>query len=117
MPVKHVRDVKSDPISQCVDTSMQVLIGPDEAPNFLMRRIVMQPGGSMPRHTNTVEHEQYVLSGHARVGIGDEVHDAGPGTVLLIPAGTEHWYQHTGSDAYEFLCLIPRGNDVITIVE
>ncbi|OQY27140.1 MAG: cupin, partial [Anaerolineaceae bacterium 4572_5.1] len=32
--------------------SRQILISPEEAPNFAMRRFIMQPGGGMPNHTN-----------------------------------------------------------------
>ena len=39
-------------------TSMQILVGPEEAPHFAMRKFTMEPGGGMPRHTNLVEHER-----------------------------------------------------------
>src|SRR5262249_12076464 len=42
----------------------QVLLGPEDGmPHFAMRRFQMDTGGGMPLHTNTVEHEQYVLRG------------------------------------------------------
>ena len=71
MSVKHSKDVieVSNPTGKGV--SKQVLISPDEGPNFSMRKFIIQPGGSMPNHTNLVEHEQYVVSGHARIGIED----------------------------------------------
>ena len=58
------------PVAAGSGAETQVLIGPDQGPNFALRRFVMQPGGGMPRHTNAVEHEQYVLRGRARVSIG-----------------------------------------------
>src|SRR5574340_1204464 len=61
--VKHASQVAQETVGAGRDTTRQVLIGPDEAPNFALRRFIMQPGGGMPRHTNTVEHEQYVLRG------------------------------------------------------
>ena len=54
----------------------------DGVPNFAMRRFIMGEGGGMPRHTNTVEHEQFVLCGRAEVGIGDDVHQVEPGCVM-----------------------------------
>ena len=40
-------------------TQTQVLIGEkDGAPNFSLRRFIMGEGGGMPRHTNTVEHDE-----------------------------------------------------------
>jgi quercetin dioxygenase-like cupin family protein len=52
----------------------------------------MEPGGGMPDHTNTVEHEQYVLRGHASIGIGNEVFDVRARDVVFIPEGVPHWY-------------------------
>ena len=59
----------------------QVLLGPEDGmPNFAMRRFVMGEGGGMPLHTNTVEHEQYVLAGRARISIGDQLYDVAAGS-------------------------------------
>jgi quercetin dioxygenase-like cupin family protein len=98
------------------DASIQVLIGPDEGPNFAMRRFIMKPGGGMPAHTNTVEHEQYVLTGRARIGIGDTVHDVKEGDVVFIPAGVPHWYQVEGDETFEFLCMVPNKTDEVKIL-
>ena len=98
-------------------TKRAVLIGSDRAPNFAMRKFTMQPGGGMPKHTNTVEHEQYVLRGRARIGLGDEVVEVKEGDVLFIPAGLPHWYEAMGEEPFEFLCMVPNMEDKITIVE
>jgi quercetin dioxygenase-like cupin family protein len=100
--------VPAEPVANARATRRQVLIGPGEAPNFALRRFVMQPGGGMPRHTNTVEHEQYVLRGRARIGIGDEVLAVRAGDVLYIPAGTPHWYLAEGDEPFEFLSIVPN---------
>jgi quercetin dioxygenase-like cupin family protein len=117
MTVKHTKDVQAHIVKAGDLTSMQVLISAQEGPNFAMRRFVMQPGGGMPRHTNMVEHEQYVLKGHAMVGIGDEKHEVRTGDVLFIPEGVPHWYQNIGKGNFEFLCLIPNKTDVITLID
>ena len=98
-------------------TETQVLLGPEEGmPNFAMRRFIMGAGGGMPLHTNTVEHEQYVLTGSARVTIGDEVHRVGAGDVVFIPAGMPHDYTVVEAP-FEFLCMVPNKPDRIEIVE
>jgi len=117
MSIKRFDDVPLEPVAAGTGTSRQVLIGPDEAPNFAMRRFVMEPGGGMPAHTNSVEHEQYVLRGRARMGIGDTVHDVRAGDVVYVAAGTPHWYQVEGDEPFEFLCLVPNQPDTVTIVE
>ena len=115
--VTNVDEVPAEPVKAGTDTVRQVLIGPDDAPHFAMRRFVMQPGGGMPGHTNTVEHEQYVLRGRARIGIGDEVVEVHPGSVLFIPAGMPHWYHAEGEEPFEFLCVVPNQPDEIRILE
>jgi len=76
----------------------------------------MQKGGGMPRHTNTVEHEQYVLRGEATITIGEETHRVKAGDVVFIPAGAAHSYENMGDGAFEFLCIVPNEEDKITIV-
>ena len=114
---KHADDVPAEPVGAGSGTVQQVLISPDEGPNFAMRRFIMESGGGMPKHTNTVEHEQYVLRGHARIGIGDEVIEVKRDDVLFIPAGVPHWYESLGPEAFEFLCIVPNGPDEIRLVE
>ena len=117
MSVKHVDDFPAEPVGAGKGTERQVLIGPDQGPNFAMRRFIMQPGGGMPMHTNTVEHEQYVLRGRARVGIGGEVLEIKTGDVVYIPAGTPHFYEAQGDEPFEFLCVVPNAPDKIEIVD
>lgn len=114
--VLHADDVPRDVVGAGQGTVRQVLIGPDEAPNFALRRFIMEPGGGMPAHTNTVEHEQYVLRGRARIGIGDDVHHVRPGDAVFIPAGTPHWYAAEGDEPFEFLCVVPNAPDRIDLV-
>ena len=73
--------------------------------------------GGMPLHTNTVEHEQYVLRGKATVEIGDEVVNVTSGDVVYIPAGTPHSYHSTGEEPFEFLCVVPNKPDTIRVIE
>ncbi len=117
MPVKHSHEVESKNVAAGKDTTIQVLISSQEGPNFALRKFSMQKGGEMPRHTNTLEHEQYVLRGEATITIGDETHHVKTGDVVFIPDGVIHSYENTGEEPFEFLCIIPNKEDKITIVE
>jgi quercetin dioxygenase-like cupin family protein len=117
MSVKHVKDVPANEVKAGDLATMQVLISAQEGPHFAMRRFIMEPGGGMPEHTNTVEHEQYVLRGHANIGIGKEEYEVRAGDVVFIPLGVPHWYQNIGDENFEFLCLIPNLPDEIKLVE
>jgi quercetin dioxygenase-like cupin family protein len=96
--------------------SMKMLISPLEAENFAMRQFSIKVGGYMPLHTNSVEHEQFVLKGRAKVTVGETVFEAKGGDILYIPAGVAHMYETLGDEDYEFLCLVPKKDDVISIV-
>ena len=114
---RRVEAVPRQPVAAGTATETHVLIGPDDgAPNFALRRFVMGAGGGMPRHTNAVEHEQYVLTGAARVTIGETVHEVAAGTALYIPAEVPHSYEVTAAP-FEFLCIVPNRADCITLVD
>ncbi|MBI5823282.1 MAG: cupin domain-containing protein [Chloroflexi bacterium] len=117
MTVKHTNEVEAKNVAAGKDTTIQVLISSQEGPNFALRKFSMLPGGGMPRHTNEVEHEQYVLRGHAKIGIGDESYEVKSGDVVFIPAGAIHFYENVGEESFEFLCIVPNKEDTITIVD
>ncbi len=116
MSVKRSESVEKKNVAAGKGTTIQVLISAQEGPNFALRKFSMQAGGGMPRHTNTVEHEQYVLHGHARIGIGDETYEVKTGDVVFIPDGVIHFYENIGDEPFEFLCVIPNKADEIKIV-
>ncbi len=115
MSVKHLKDLPLEPISAGEKTSKQVLISHEEGPNFAMRRFVIEPGGFMPLHSNSVEHEQFCIGGEAEVVIGEETVIVKKNDVVFIPANIPHSYRTTSAEAFEFLCLIPNLEDIIDI--
>ncbi len=117
MSVKHLQDLPLEPISAGEKTSKQVLISHEEGPNFAMRRFVIEAGGFMPLHSNSVEHEQFCMGGEAEVVIGNETVIVKKNDVVFIPANVPHSYRTTSSEAFEFLCLIPNQEDIIDIKE
>lgn len=115
--VKHTSSVEKKQVTAGTATATRVLLGPDDGmPNFAMRKFTMGDGGGMPFHTNTVEHEQYVLQGRARVHIGESDHEVGPHDVLYIPAGVPHSYAVLEAP-FEFLCMVPNLPDELEILD
>jgi quercetin dioxygenase-like cupin family protein len=76
----------------------------------------MGEGGGMPRHTNTVEHEQFVVRGRARITNGDDQHQVAAGPSLYIPAGVPHSYEVVEAP-FEFLCVVPNRPDTLTVLD
>ena len=115
--VKPSAAAPSQTVAAGTATETRVLLGPDDgAPNFAMRKFTMGEGGGMPRHTNTVEHEQYVLRGRARIAIADQVYEVAADDVLYIPAGTPHSYEVLEAP-FELLCMVPNLPDRIELAE
>jgi len=113
MVIKHANSVEMQPVEAGEKTSIQVLL---PGPNFTMRKFAIAFGGGMPEHTNTVEHEQYVLQGNACITVGKQTFQVQPGDVVFIPEGEPHSYQNTGKKDFQFLCIIPNNPDVIQLV-
>lgn len=56
------------------------------------------PGMGAPLHEHVVEEVLHVLSGEARITLGDETRDCRSGDVAIIPAGTPHGFVNTSVD-------------------
>jgi quercetin dioxygenase-like cupin family protein len=116
--IRSGNDVEYESVDAADGLEKGVLIDEsDGAPNFAIRRFVLEAGAEVPEHTNDVEHEQYVLEGEYTVGIDDEEYEVEPGDSLLIPGGTVHWYRNEGDEPGAFLCAVPNGDDEIELVE
>jgi len=116
MFVKQINEVAKEEVKAGTKTTRQVLISSQEAPNFAMRKFSIEPGGGMPMHTNSVEHEQIVLGGKAHIVIGENSYEVKKDDVVFIPAGVPHSYKTVGDEPFEFLCMVPNKEDVIKIV-
>jgi len=92
------------------------LLSPKEEKDFLVRKISILADGTMPNHTNEIQHQQYVLSGEAKVVVGEEVYHAKQGDFIHIPAGVNHYYEACYGTGYEFLCMIPTREDTIKML-
>ena len=117
MHVKKIDDIESEVVESGRGVSRQMLIGPEEGPNFAMRKLVIESGGGIPAHTSGAEHEQYVLGGRAKVGIGDQVYEVEKGDVVFIPPGEPHWYEAYGEEPFELLSVVPNNDNKMVFVK
>ncbi len=92
------------------------VLTPKEDKDFIVRKIKIEAGGSMPNHTNEIQHQQYVLSGEAKVVVGNNEYHAKEGDFIYIPAGINHYYEACFDSNYEFLCIINTKEDNIKMI-
>ncbi len=119
MSVKPAGKAKPQNVERAAGTQIAWLLDRhDGAPNFEMRKFTIKPGGSIPKHYHPdIEHEQYVLKGRYKIGLGTKTRVVKAGDSVFIPKGTPHWYKNTGVVDAEFLCIIPKKDGYETIYE
>jgi quercetin dioxygenase-like cupin family protein len=116
--VRRAEDVTYEDVGAAAGMKKGVLVSDaDGAPHFAIRRFTLAPGAEVPKHTNAVEHEQYVLEGTYTVGLADREVQVSAGDSLLIPAGVVHWYRNDSDEPGAFLCAVPNGDDAIELVD
>lgn len=65
----------------------------------------LAPGAKTQAHFHPrTEEIYYILAGEARMRLGDEVRQVGPGDAIAIPPREPHQITNTGSEPLVFLC-------------
>jgi len=116
MYIKSIDEFESVVVPQTQGASIAVLT-PQSDDDFMVRRVSLEEGGSMPYHTNEIQHQQFVLSGEAKVILDGIEHHAKAGDFIYIPAGIKHSYEACYGVVYEFLCMIPDRLDSIEMID
>ena len=116
--IRQHEDITYETVDAASGLQKGILLNDEHgAPNVALRRFTLAPGGEVPKHTNDIEHEQYVLAGEYVVGIDDEEHTVSAGDAIHIPAGVVHWYRNEGKEEGAFICAVPTGDDEIRLTE
>ena len=66
--------------------------------NAIVVRNELEPGMETYPHSHDFEQLSFIMSGHVRFTLGEEVHEVGPGSMFLIPAGFKHFAEPIGED-------------------
>jgi mannose-6-phosphate isomerase-like protein (cupin superfamily) len=70
----------------------------------------LPPGASTTSHYHPQTEEiYYILEGHGRMRLADDVRDVGPGDAIAIPPGLVHQITNTGDQLLKFLCCCAPG--------
>ena len=116
--IRRADDIEYETVGAAEGLEKGVLIGAEQGGgNLAIRRFTLAAGGSVPKHTNEIEHEQHVLAGEYIVGIEGTEYTVEAGDTVHIPAGAVHWYRNETDDEGAFLCAVPAGDDEIRLLE
>lgn len=110
MYVSHIDEVEVEKVEIGTDAYIQWLITEKEgAGNFIMRRFIIKPGGSIAKHNHPYEHEIYVISGRGIIGHEKEGEkEVRAGCFAFIEPNVTHWYRNNGDEDWIFICIIPK---------
>jgi S-methyl-1-thioxylulose 5-phosphate methylthiotransferase len=79
----------------------------DEVPNYHVRYFHVEPGKQTRREQHPHDHGVVIQSGRARVTLGDDVHEVGPGDVVYVAGDELHCFEAIGDEPLGFICVIP----------
>ena len=95
--------------------NVEFLARTEDTPFFNLAIIVLEPGQGVDGHRHEAEDDSFlVLDGTLSVTVGDDQRQvqAGPGTFVLVPAGTLHALANSGPTDVRFLNIhAPGGFD------
>jgi quercetin dioxygenase-like cupin family protein len=84
------------------------LIGPaDGAGSYRVRYFHVPAGGRTALERHPHDHGVVIQSGRARVTLGSEVHELGPGDVVYVEGGELHCFEALGDAPLGFICVAP----------
>ena len=90
-------------------TTIQILINPDVAPNFIMRRFEIGSGGNIGVHSHWNEHEIFVIEGEMDLidKDGKKTHVKKDDFIYVEP-DLLHGYENNSETKAVFLCVVPK---------
>jgi quercetin dioxygenase-like cupin family protein len=84
------------------------LIGPaDGAGSYRVRYFHVPAGARTALERHPHDHGVVIERGRARVTLGDEVHELGPGDVVYVEGDELHCFEAVGDEALGFICVAP----------
>ncbi|MDQ3893216.1 MAG: AraC family ligand binding domain-containing protein [Actinomycetota bacterium] len=77
-----------------------------------------EPGMDLRPHSHDFDQIALITRGRAFYHIGDEANEVGPGSLMLIPAGVEHYIEPTGDETVENIDVFaPARADYLHLLE
>jgi quercetin dioxygenase-like cupin family protein len=77
-----------------------------------------EPGMDLRPHSHEFDQIALITRGRAIYHIGDDANEVGPGSVMLIPAGVEHYIEPVGDETVHNIDVFaPARNDYLHLLE
>ena len=86
--------------------------------NVLLVMNELEPGMDLAPHTHDFDQIAYIVSGRAIFHLGGVGHEVGPGSIMLVPAGQEHYIDPIGDEPVRNLDVFaPARSDLLHLLD
>jgi|SRR5581483_4428946 len=79
----------------------------DGAQGYEIRHFHVPPGGRTARERHAHDHGVMIISGRARVTLGEQTHELSPGDVVHVSGDELHCFEAMGDQPMGFVCVVP----------
>jgi mannose-6-phosphate isomerase-like protein (cupin superfamily) len=105
-----VRREEVAPVRWTVEEGRMLLRAEHTGGLFSLLELLTPPGAAPPPHVHEDSDETFhVLEGEYEIVLGDQVHEAGPGTTVYGPRGLRHGFRNVGEGPARMLCVATPG--------
>lgn len=108
----HIQTLDSTPGDSLLGGSIHIRVRSEDTDGRfgLIEQVVPAgfPGPALHVHPDFAE-TFYVIDGEIAVRVGDEAHEAGPGTVAVVPPGTPHTFANPSDRPARVLVFVTPG--------
>jgi quercetin dioxygenase-like cupin family protein len=85
--------------------SPRTIIGQDHGASISLILDESEPGGGPRLHRHAYDETWVVHQGHLTFWVGDMQRKAGPGDVVIVPAGAPHKFKNDGPGTSKVVCI------------
>ena len=88
---------------------LRELLHPERSPvsiGYSLAHAFVEPGGRTKEHHLGQSEVYYVIAGSAVMYLDGEAHEVSAGSFYYIPPGCRQHLVNTGSERFEFLCIV-----------
>lgn len=110
MVIKKLNDIPFAYLQGYDHVKKQIVIGPDDgSQEIVLRYFSIESGGMSPHHTHDFPHLVRIEAGNGTVtdAAGYE-HRLQMGDYVYINNNEAHHFRNTGSEPFDFICIVPR---------
>jgi len=110
MVIKKLSDAPLRDLQGYESVKKQIVLGPDDgSQEIVLRYFSIDPDGNSPYHSHDFPHLVKIEAGEGIVkDAGDNEHPLQAGDYIYIDDNEEHQLVNTGSEPFDFICIVPR---------